>query len=182
MADLPSYLLACGNFPKAMPSVLQVSGVKRIVHTLHFPSIHDNLKPPFDNFFFVLQILTLIFELQLSLLMAHFGCPMPLFSFRGAVFLVHSKIPPNLTVLSAFISLPGSWWPSCYCEFVVFAKWSELKLYFLVSPHLERTLVLLYFLPSWPLLSFFLLLVHSLAPHRSFISIFVEYFEADLHV
>ena len=114
--------------------------------------------------------------------MVHSGCPMPLFSFQGAVLLAHSQIPLNLRVLLAFISSPGLWWPSCYCEFIVLATWfcSGLKLYFPASPPSERTSVLSYFLLSWQLPSFSSLLVHSQASHRSLILIFADEFNSDL--
>jgi hypothetical protein len=61
--------------------------------------------PPFDNGFANTNIDS---PLQLFHPMVHSGCPMLLFSFQGAVFLVHTQFPPNLTVPLAFILLPGS--------------------------------------------------------------------------
>ena len=73
-----------------MPSVLQVSGVKRIVHTLHFPSIHDNLKPPFDNFFFCFANTNINFRTSA-------------FTSYGAFWMSYATILiPGSGVLSAF--------------------------------------------------------------------------------
>lgn len=103
--------------------------------------------------------------------MAHSGCPMPLFLSLGVALPVRSQMQLNLTVPSAFISLPGSWWPFSSCKLI---DHNVYLLQFICSktnslfscpalPRLSTTSVWLHCFLSSRSLSSFSLLVYSRA-------------------